>query len=64
MQTYCRLCEEPTLSDMQLILDKLGEDPEGVTEILLQRAASEGPYLRGLLLEMAAYLETVQSPAA
>jgi hypothetical protein len=57
LQKYCRRCEEPALSDMQLIVEALGEDPQGAAEILRQRAASEGRYLREMLLQMAAYLD-------
>jgi hypothetical protein len=57
LQTYCRDCEEPTLSDMQLVLNTFGENPEGASEILHERAASEDRSTRKVLLEMAAHLD-------
>jgi hypothetical protein len=57
LQTYCRDCEEPTISDMLLIVEKLGEDPEGASLIMQQRAPNEGRYLREMLLDMAAHLD-------
>lgn len=57
LQTYCRCCEEPTISDMLLIVEKIGEDPEGASLIMQQRAPNEDRYLRDMLLDMAAHLD-------
>ena len=56
LQTYCRVCEEPALSDVRLLVETLGEDPRGAAEILRQRAASGGSFLREELRQMTAYL--------
>jgi hypothetical protein len=42
---------------MLLIVEKLGEDPEGESVIMQQRAPNEGRYLREMLLDMAAHLD-------
>ena len=40
LQTYCRHCEEPALSDVRILVETLGEDPQGASEILGQHAES------------------------
>jgi hypothetical protein len=64
LQTYCRRCPEPSFADVCLLVEAVGEDPRGTAAILRGRAASLGSYEREELRQVAAYLETVQSPAA
>ena len=42
---------------MLLIVEKVGEDPEGASLIMQQRAPNEDHYLRDMLLDMAAHLD-------